>query len=1056
MTERTATVWWTSLRGRLILLALIGFLPLFGLAVYRAVETRQQAFAEARATVVRLAQLAELNLALRIRGTRHLVHAMAANPMLGGKDFAACSAALAAQLKLDERYAAIVVAGREGKLLCHSDPTAEPVNYSDRDDFRRVLETRQPVVGKPVIWRVAKRAIITVDQPLLDANGEVRRVLIASLDLALVMANISGPLSAKDISVAISDEEGRVLYRQPDNDKWFGRLDPSAPINQALRAKRPGEAFESVGFEGVTRVFAFVHSREHAEGSLLIRVGAARDALTAAADRELALALVVLIIMASLVLFTVIHVAEKFVRGPVAALAHASGRLAEGDLSVRVPETEFSGELAGLAAGFNRMAAALRTQMARAEAVVESAPDPIVIVDRKGRIVVVNARAEAVFGYSRAELLGRPVEQLIPEHLHAAHVAHRAPYQEKPQARAMAAGRDLFARRKDGSEFAVDVSLSPLVTPEGTLVISTVRDVTERRQAERRIREQLEHLNLLDHITRATGERQDLRSIFQVIIRSLEDSLPVDFGCVCVHDRVANTLLVTCVGAKSEALARELTMDENASIDIDENGLSRCVQGQLVYEPDIGQVRFPFPERLARGGLGSLVMAPLRSESRVFGVLVAARRESHSFSSVECEFLRQLSEHVALAAHQAQLYGALQQAYDDLRQTQQAVMQQERLRALGQMASGIAHDINNALSPVSLYTESLLETEPNLSKRARGYLETIQRAVEDVAQTVARMREFYRPREAQLALTPVPMNDMVQQVVDLTRARWNDMPQQRGIVIRALTELAPDLPRIMGVESEIREALTNLVFNAVDAMPEGGTLTLRTRLAGAAESREPAFVVVEVADTGAGMDEVTRRRCLEPFFTTKGERGTGLGLAMVFGMVQRHSAELEIDSAPGAGTTMRLFFAVSAAVPVEPGRPAGALEAPSRLRLLLIDDDPILLKSLQDALETDGHVLVTANGGEEGIAAFRASLDRGESFAAVITDLGMPYVDGRQVAAAVKETSRATPVILLTGWGQRLVAEGSVPPHVDRVLAKPPKLRELREALAQLCRSGPS
>src|SRR3990167_3385988 len=191
MTERTAPVWWTSLRWRLILLALIGFLPLFGLAVYRAVETRQQAFAEARATVVRLAQLAELNLALRIRGTRHLVHAMAANPMLGGKDFAACSAALAAQLKLDERYAAIVVAGREGKLLCHSDPTAEPVNYSDRDDFRRVLETRQTVVGKPVIWRVAKRAIITVDQPLLDANGEVRRVLIASLDLALVMANVS-------------------------------------------------------------------------------------------------------------------------------------------------------------------------------------------------------------------------------------------------------------------------------------------------------------------------------------------------------------------------------------------------------------------------------------------------------------------------------------------------------------------------------------------------------------------------------------------------------------------------------------------------------------------------------------------------------------------------------------------------------------------------------------------------------------------------------------------------------------------------------------------------
>ncbi len=217
----------------------------------------------------------------------------------------------------------------------------------------------------------------------------------------------------------------------------------------------------------------------------------------------------------------------------------------------------------------------------------------------------------------------------------------------------------------------------------------------------------------------------------------------------------------------------------------------------------------------------------------MFGVLVAARRAAHSFSSGECEFLRQLSEHVALAAHQAQLYGALQQAYDDLRQTQQAVMQQERLRALGQMASGIAHDINNAISPVALYTESLLETETDLSPQGRAATwKSIQRAIDDVAATVARMREFYRQREPQLALAPVDVNLLVQQVLDLTRARWSDMPQQRGIVIDLRTELAADLPHDHGRESEIREALTNLVFNAVDAMPEGGTLTLRTSCIG--------------------------------------------------------------------------------------------------------------------------------------------------------------------------------------------------------------------------------
>jgi PAS domain S-box-containing protein len=694
----------------------------------------------------------------------------------------------------------------------------------------------------------------------------------------------------------------------------------------------------------------------------------------------------------------------------------------------------------------------VHAQRQRAEALLEASPDPIVIVDGDGRIAIVNARTEEVFGYSRAELLGQAVELLVPERLHAAHLAHRALYQENPQARGMGADRDLYARRKDGGEFAVDVRLKPLATPEGTLIVSTVRDVTERKQAERRIRMQFEHLSLLDQITRSIGERQDLRSIFQIVVRSLEDSLPIDFGCVCLHDPAANALRVTCVGAGSEALAHELMMDEQGSIDVDENGLGRCVQGQLVYEPDIGEARFAFPELLARGGLRSLVMAPLRSESRVFGVLVAARRGADAFSSVECEFLRQLSEHVALAAHQAQLYGALQQAYDDLRQTQQVMMQEERLRALGQMASGIAHDINNALSPVSLYAESILETERNLSDRARGYLETIQRAVDDVAQTVARMREFYRQREVQLELTPVDLNRLVQQVIDLTRARWSDMPQQRGVVVRERTELAPDLPRIMGVESEIREALTNLVFNAVDAMPEGGALTLRTRSTATVQDGDPESVVIEVADEGVGMDEETRRRCLEPFFTTKGERGTGLGLAMVFGVVQRHSAELEIDSAPGVGTTVRLVFAAPAGLSAEQGPAAAPSEVKLRLRLLLVDDDPLLLKSLRDALETDGHAVLAASGGADGISVFRASLERGERIDAVITDLGMPYVDGRRVAAAVKETAPAIPVILLTGWGRRLVADGEAPPHVDRVLAKPPKLREVREALAQLCR----
>jgi signal transduction histidine kinase/ActR/RegA family two-component response regulator len=572
--------------------------------------------------------------------------------------------------------------------------------------------------------------------------------------------------------------------------------------------------------------------------------------------------------------------------------------------------------------------------------------------------------------------------------------------------------------------------------------------LTQIQESEGKLRAQLGRLGLLQHITRATGERQDLLSIFQVVLGSLEENLPIDFGCFLLHDPAAQSLTVSAIGAAGTEFADKLGLREQVNVPVDANGLSRCVAGQLVYEPDVLKVPFPFPQRLAGAGLRSVVIAPLIVESQVFGVLVCARRNPEAFSSGECEFLRQLSEHVALASHQARLYGALQQAYDDLRQTQHTVMQQERLRALGQMASGIAHDINNAISPVSLYTESLLEREPNLSERARGYLTTIQRAIEDVARTVARMREFYREREAQLTLERVDVNRAIRQVVELTKPRWGDLPQQRGAMVELRTELWDTLPDIMGAEHEIRDALTNLIFNAVDAMPGGGTLSVRTRTSAGGDGEDR--VLIDVSDTGVGMDEETRRRCLEPFFTTKGERGTGLGLAMVYGMIQRHSAELDIESAAGAGTTVRLSFPSYTSSSVTTTRVRKLPAVGRRLRILLVDDDPMLIKSLQDTLQEDGHQITATHGGEAGIAAFAAAQKRGEAHDIVITDLGMPYVDGRKVAVSVKRLSPETPVILLTGWGQRLMAANDIPAHVDKLLSKPPRLNELRAALSEL------
>ncbi len=530
-----------------------------------------------------------------------------------------------------------------------------------------------------------------------------------------------------------------------------------------------------------------------------------------------------------------------------------------------------------------------------------------------------------------------------------------------------------------------------------------------RRLTERQLQSQLERMDLLDHITRAIGERQDLRSIFQVVIRNVEENLPADRCWIGVEGT-------------------------------DMQGLS--FGSELVYEPDLLGRPVPLPAALAGGEFGSCVAAPLKDEQRVIGMLVTARLATRAFEPGEVEFLRQLSEHAALAVRQARLHESLWTAYEELRQTQQTVLQQERLSALGQMASGIAHDINNSISPAMLYVERLLESDPQLSPEARKSLPVVLQAIEDVAATVARLREFYRPSDMQATLEPVDINAVVEQVIGLTRARWSDMPQQRGVLVTVDKSLTIPLPQVLGAASELREALTNLVFNAVDAMPEGGTLTLRT-------GTEAHSAWVEVADTGIGMDEETSRKCLEPFFTTKGERGTGLGLAMVYGIAKRHNADVRIDSVPGRGTVLRITLPVPAEAVVA-GKADASASVPTGLRLLLIDDDAQLLKSLRDTLELDGHVITTAGDGRAGIETLRAA-PPDQPFDAVVTDLGMPRMDGRAVARAVKEHRPDTPVILLTGWGQRPNAGSEALPHIDCIIGKPPKLRELRAALAQCC-----
>lgn len=579
-------------------------------------------------------------------------------------------------------------------------------------------------------------------------------------------------------------------------------------------------------------------------------------------------------------------------------------------------------------------------------------------------------------------------------------------------------------------------------------------EVVERRRAQEALQQQLSRISLLNQITQIISERQDLSSILQVVLRQLEEHLPVDMGTVYLAEPASDLLAVAALREKSARLSAGSKLHPGGIISLEESGLALCKQAETIYVPDTAKAEPKLAQILAAAGIHCAVAVPLMVEGKLFGILLVGRTEVDSFGSRECEFLRMLSEHVALAAHQAQLHTELETAYNDLRQTQQAVMQQDRLRAMGQMASGIAHDINNALSPVVGFAGLLLSYEPNLSTNAKKHLNYIKTAGEDVAHIVARLREFYRQREGQEPLHPLNLNKMVEQVIDMTRPRWRDIPQGRGIMVEMNTDLAADVPEVVGLESEVREALTNLILNAVDAMPNGGTLTVRTCASGMGygvrAENTPTHGILEVMDTGTGMSDTTLKHCMEPFFSTKGKRGTGMGLSMAYGVMERHEGKLEIESKLGEGTTVRLIFPIRTQL-TNASVSQGEIAAPqASLHILCIDDEPLVRELVREMLEREGHRVQVADGGQTGVDAFHEAAQRGRPFDLVITDLGMPYLDGREVARALKNESPKTPIIMLTGWGAFMRSDGDVPMHVDGILSKPPRANELREILGRV------
>ncbi|MGB9627646.1 MAG: GAF domain-containing protein [Thermodesulfobacteriota bacterium] len=416
---------------------------------------------------------------------------------------------------------------------------------------------------------------------------------------------------------------------------------------------------------------------------------------------------------------------------------------------------------------------------------------------------------------------------------------------------------------------------------------------------------------------------------------------------------------------------------------------------------------------------------PLKVRDEVIGVLNIETVEPRGFDQEDLKVLSSFASQMSISIENAQLFSDLKQTLQELKQAQDQIIQAEKLRAMGEMASGVAHDFNNVLAVVLGNIQLLLHQLDHLRPdEIRERLRTIERSTKDGAETVRRIQEFTGMRRDR-EFTLLSLNDLIREVSAVTQPRWKDQPQQKGIQIELIHQLG-EIPLIMGNPSELREVLTNIIFNAVDAMPSGGRITIST------QPQTDEWVEMRISDTGIGMTDEVKKRIFDPFFTTKGVTNSGLGMSVSFGIVKRHGGEILIESEVGKGTTFIIHLPIGYEEEKEEKEPKPMTRETPSARILVIDDEDSVREILSRILRAKGHQVVVASNGEEGIERFK-----NEKFDLVFTDLGMPKISGWEVGKTIKRMDPKVPVAMITGWGMELNRERMSENGIDLVVCKP-------------------
>jgi len=632
--------------------------------------------------------------------------------------------------------------------------------------------------------------------------------------------------------------------------------------------------------------------------------------------------------------------------------------------------------------------------------ILEAVPDAVIAVNRQGVIIQANSQTETLFAYTREELIGQKIEMLVPERQRPEHDRHREQFHSKPKIRRMGSGLDLYGRRRDGSEFPVEISLSPVSTPDGTMVLSVIRDISDRKHIEEELRRVNEELD-----RRKTRELRDSQNRLALIVDSSQDAIiGKNLDGVVTHwnkgaEQMYGYTALEMIGRSITVLAPKEREDEIPAI------LEKIRNGRRVEYFE--SVRVTKDKRSLNV---SISVSPIYdSEGKVMGASTIARDIT-----------------------------AQKKAEDQLRQSQ-------KMEAVGRLAGGVAHDFNNLLGIVTACSELL---RSRVDQESLEYIDNIREASKRGASLTRQLLAFSRRQPVQTQL--LDLNERLKDVMKLLRPLMGD-----DVEIMLLPR--PATAVVEADPGQLDQIVMNLAVNARDAMPRGGKLVIETAVFDFDESfvrEHPAIVVgryvmLAVSDNGIGMDEATRTHIFEPFFTTKEiGKGSGLGLATVYGIVKQCGGHIWVYSEPEHGTTFKIYLpsaehkvgtATEAQVEVLPPRREG-------VTLLLAEDDKIMRRLTRKMLEAHGYQVLEA---EDGKSALQVIGSHSGSIALILTDVVMKGMNGPELVLRLIDSHPEIKVVYMSGYTGELVAnhglDGGIP-----LLEKPFTRADLLKTLDQV------